>query len=176
MSKSEVMGQIVNTAGTGIIEQVFDKTAVLSFIYPLGVLCLLLPAFAGVSIGMGKAAHGISQAAAIKNEILLTILPAGFIGVTVLYAGLIFFLGKKTEVPKDFNAALPWLAGQIVTGVGLFWAAVGLGDISSVATITTAQQKRFKSSFILLLVFGEFIGLFSLIIGVLLTTGADSWK
>lgn len=160
----------------GSSEPVFTKANALMMVYPLGVMLLMIPSFAGVSIGLGKAAHGICQAAAVRNDIMLTIIPAGFIAVMILYSALIFFVGKHIEVPSDFSACLPWLAGQVVTGFGLFWAAVGLGDIAAVATVTLAQQKKFLSSFFLLLVFGEFVGLFALIIGLILTGTWEAGK
>lgn len=145
-----------------------------AMIYPLGVISLFVPVFAGVSIGLGKATHGICQASTIKNDVTLAVIPAGFIGVMVLYASLVFFVHSiKVTIPSSFAGGMPWFAGQVIAGMGLFWAAVGLGDISSIATVTAAQQKKFMSSFFLLLVFGEFVGLFSLIIGVLLSM---QWK
>lgn len=154
----------------------FSKEFVLNSIYPLGVICLLCPAFAGVSIGLAKASHGICQAAAIKNDIILTVIPSAFIGVSILYAGLMFFLTRISEAPKTFHHPLAWLAAQVITGIGIFWGSVSLGNIASIATITAAQQKRFKTSFFLLLVFGEFTGLFSLIIGVILSLEHSNWK
>ncbi|KAH9385293.1 V-type H+-transporting ATPase 16kDa proteolipid subunit [Nematocida major] len=156
-------------------QEVFDKDAVLSFIYPLGMVLLMVPAFAGVSIGMGKASHGVCQAAAVKNDVVLTIIPAAFIGVGVLYAGLLYFIGGVEGPPISFEVPLRWLAANIITGFGIFWGSLALGDISAVATVTAAQQKRFKMSFFLLMVFGEFIGLFSLIIGVILLLGNKQW-
>jgi len=152
---------------------VFDKEAVLNLVYPLGVVLMVVPSFAGVSIGLSKATHGICQAASIRNEIVLTLLPAGFIGVMVVYVILLFFIGGKNKVPEEFSECLPWLAGQIIAGFGMFWGAVGLGEIAKIATVATAQQKRFFASFLLLLVFGEFVGLFSMIIGLNLTL---TWK
>ncbi|KAI5173286.1 V-type H+-transporting ATPase 16kDa proteolipid subunit [Nematocida sp. LUAm3] len=167
-SKNEV------SPGSPNYDPIFTKTNALMMVYPIGVILLMIPSFAGVSIGLGKASHGICQAAAVRNDIMLTIIPAGFIGVMILYAALIYFMGGHAEdVPVQFSQCLPWLAGQIVAGAGMFWAAVGLGDISAVATVTLAQQKKFLSSFFLLLVFGEFVGLFALIIGLLLT---GTWK
>ncbi|KAI5190536.1 V-type H+-transporting ATPase 16kDa proteolipid subunit [Nematocida minor] len=153
-----------------VMEQETSADPILSLIYPLGIVCLLAPAFAGVSIGMAKASHGICQAAAVKNDIILTIVPSAFIGVSILYAALIFFLGRVSGPAADFHKPLTWLAGQIIAGAGLFWGSIGLGDITAVAAITAAQQKRFKMAFFLLLIFGEFSGLFSLIIGVILTS------
>lgn len=151
----------------------FKKSMVLASVYPLGVICLMVPALAGVSIGLSKASHGVCQAASIRNDLMLTVIPAGFIAVMILYAILIFFIGRKTEIPADFTQCLSWFAGQVVAGLGFFWAAYGLGEISTVVTVTTAQQKKFISSFFLLLVFGEIVGLFALILGVLLT---NTWK
>ncbi|KAI5187740.1 V-type H+-transporting ATPase 16kDa proteolipid subunit [Nematocida homosporus] len=150
-----------------------DKEFILNMVYPVGTICLMVPALAGVSIGLGKASRGVCKAASVRNDIMLAIIPVGFIGVMILYAALIFFMGKRTEVPKDFQTCMAWFAGQVVTGFGLFWAATGLGDIVETATFTAAEQKKFLSSFFLLLVFGEFVGLFALIVGVLLT---GSWK
>lgn len=147
----------------------------LSAIRPLGIVLLMGPSFAGVSIGMSKASQGICQSATVKNDIVLTIVPAAFIGVGILYAGLVFFLNPPIGTPPGFGKALLWFAGNVVTGLGIFWGAIGLGDISSVATITTAQQKRFKMSFFLLMVFGEFVLLFSLIVGLMLSL-QNSWS
>ncbi|EHY64643.1 V-type H+-transporting ATPase 16kDa proteolipid subunit [Nematocida ausubeli] len=153
-----------------------ERTPLLDCIYPLGVVLLLCPAFAGVSIGMGKASHGICQSAAVKNDIVLTVIPAAFIGVSILYAVLLFFITPPTGDANTFTMPLKWLAGYIVTGMGMFWGSVGLGDISAVATITAAQQKRFKTSFFLLLVFGEFIGLFGMIVGFMLGLSNRQWS
>lgn len=161
-------------AGGDAAEILSRSEMIRALIYPLGIISLFVPAFAGVSIGLGKASHGICQASTIRNDITLAVVPAGFIGVMVLYAGLVFFVHSYSiTMPSSFAAAMPWFAGQVITGMGLFWAAVGLGDISTVATVAAAQQKKFMSSFFLLLVFGEFVGLFSLIIGILLTM---QWK
>lgn len=151
----------------------FVKSLVLASVYPVGVILLIVPALAGVSIGLSKASHGICQAASIRNDLILTVVPAGFIGAMVVYLLLIFFNGKKTEVPADFSHCLSWFAGQVVAGMGFFWAAYGLGEISAVVTVTTAQQKKFLSSFFLLLVFGEIVGLFAFILGIMLT---NTWK
>ncbi|OAG31401.1 V-type H+-transporting ATPase 16kDa proteolipid subunit [Nematocida displodere] len=154
-------------------ESVFDKDFLLNMVYPGGVICLLVPTFAGVSIGLSKAARGITQSSAIKTDILLTVVPAGFIGVIVIYGVLMFAIGKRAEVPKEFQPCLTWFAGQVVAGSGFFWAAIGLGDISTVATVAAAQQKKFLPSFFLLLVFGEFVALFALIIGIIMM---GTWK
>lgn len=165
--------QAMGSAAVNAVSPVFDQKAVLSCVYPLGVICLLVPSFAGVSIAMAKATQGICQAAAIRNEVTLTIIPSGFIGMVILYAIILFFVGYHAkEVPACFGDCMPWFAGQVVGGLGFFWTAIGLGEISRVAIVTVAQQKKFISSFFVLLVFGEFVGIFSVVTGLFLTT---SW-
>ncbi|EIJ87606.1 V-type H+-transporting ATPase 16kDa proteolipid subunit [Nematocida parisii] len=147
----------------------------LECIYPIGVISLLCPTFAGVSLGMSKASIGICNSASIKSDIILTIIPSAFIGVGVLYSVLLFFTTAPQGTPTEFSIPMKWLAAYIVTGMGMFWGSISLGDISAVATVTAAQQKRFKPSFFLLLVFGELIGLFGLIVGFILSVSNRVW-
>lgn len=132
---------------------------------PLSLFLCAAPAFAGVAIAMAKAAPGMAQAAAIRSDLTLTLIPSVFITAMVLYAIIIVFIimNKKLKSAED---SLKLISVAAILGTGTFWGAVGLGDITNATIVTLAQQKKFVTSFFLLLVFTEFIGLFAFVIAL----------
>lgn len=125
------------------------------------------PAFAGVSIGMSKAAVGICQASTIRNDLMLTLIPCAFITAMIIYAVIIHFVIMK-RVPVDVEGAFKFVAATAILGVGTFCGSVGLGNITRVSIVPLAQQKKFMTSFFLLHVFTEFVGLFAFVIVIIL--------
>jgi F0F1-type ATP synthase membrane subunit c/vacuolar-type H+-ATPase subunit K len=130
---------------------------------PLALFLTVAPSFAGVSIAMSKATPGICQASTVRSNLVFTLIPCAFITAMTLYGVIIYFVLSGIPLPSiEQGIAAVGLAA--ILGTGTFWGAVGLGDITKSAIVALAQQKKFLTSFFLLLVFTEFAGLFSFVV------------
>ena len=83
---------------------------------------------------------------------------------------LYFYMDSKT--PKTLIGAITCLGGCALQGFACASCGYIMGGIAKDAAVARAKQKKFTSSYFLLLIFGELIGLLSLVIGMLILSSA----
>jgi V-type H+-transporting ATPase 16kDa proteolipid subunit len=127
-------------------------------------LSLAFP-FAGVGLGIIKTNEGICKAADYSTDLTLTIVPCVFTTAPAIYCIIFFFMKARTEV-ASLDEAMRFLAGILITAVSGAITGYSVGSVSHTLVVTRAQQKKFNVTFFLILIFGEIIGIFGFIAGL----------
>jgi V-type H+-transporting ATPase 16kDa proteolipid subunit len=127
-------------------------------------LCLALP-FTGVGLGIIKANEGICKAADYSTDLTLTIVPCVFTTAPAIYCVIFFFMRAKVQT-ATLEEAMRLLAGILITSISGAITGYSVGSVSYTLVVTRAQQKKFSVTFFLILIFGEIIGIFGFIAGL----------
>ncbi|ORD93319.1 hypothetical protein HERIO_2628 [Hepatospora eriocheir] len=77
-----------------------------------------------------------------------------------------------SKSPKTLSGAIKCLGGCAIQGIACGSCGYIMGNIARNAAVARAKQKKFTSSYFLLLIFGELVGLLSLVLGMLILSTA----
>lgn len=127
----------------------------------------IVPGFIGVALGLRSATVGICQAAEIRTELSLAIIPMAFTSASLINCMLSFFMMFKKNI-TSYKEGFTLLTAGAFSGSGGFLCSFAIGGIARFTCVTRAQQKKFSSQFFLTMIFAELLGIFSIILSVLL--------
>ena len=130
--------------------------------------CLtMLPTLIGVGKGLHLATEGICKSVEYDLDLTFSIMPMAFTSAPAIYSLLLYFY-MASKSPKTLIGAIQCLGGCALQGFACASCGYIMGSISKDAAVARAKQKKFTSSYFLLLIFGELIGLLSLVLGMLI--------
>lgn len=149
-----------------------NEETVVAIINAMAIMFTVLPPLIGVGVGVGLATEGICKSTDYGLDLTFSIMPMAFTSAPAIYSLLLFFY-MITKTPVTLLGAIKSLCGTAIQGLACGFCGVVMGGIAKDAAVARAKQKKFTSSYFLLLIFGELIGLLALVLGMLILTGAE---
>lgn len=148
----------------------------------MGVAAALVFANLGAAYGTAKAGVGIASMGIMHpTEVMKNIVPVIMAGILGIY-GLIVaaILVGKIQVPMPTGAkyssfaGFSHLAAGLACGLSSLAAGLAIGVVGDAGVRAVGQQSQLYVSMILILIFGEALGLYGLIVALILSQkGAD---
>ena len=136
----------------------------------LGIAASISLACLGSAYGTAKAGVGVMSAgvmrpnAAMKNS--LPVIMAGVLGIYGLIVSIAISSGIKEPVPAFQTSA--HLAAGLSTGLSCLAAGIAIGVGGNAAVRAVARQPRLFVAMLLILVFGEALALYGMIVSLIL--------
>ena len=125
----------------------------------------------GAAYGTAKSGVGISSMGVIRPELVMrSILPIIMAGVLAIY-GLIISVVISSHVSRKnlaYGTSFADLAAGLSVGLSSLAAGMAIGIVGDAGVRATAQQPKLYVGMILMLIFGEVLGLYGLIVGLIL--------
>ncbi len=149
----------------------FGEKEVISILNASSMCLSMLPTLIGVGLGLSLATEGICKSIEYDLDLTFSIMPMAFTSAPAIYSLLLYFF-MESKSPKTLTGAIQCLGGCALQGFACESCGYIMGNIAKDAAVARAKQKKFTSSYFLLLIFGELIGLLALVIGMLILSGA----
>jgi len=138
----------------------------------MGAASAIIFSSLGAAYGTAKSGVGISAMAIMKPDLIMkSIIPVVMAGILAIYGLVVaaLIIGKIGSAPGYtlFDAFCHFAAGLSVGICGIA-AGFAIGIVGDAGVRATAQQPRLFVGMILILIFGEVLGLYGFIVGVML--------
>jgi len=143
----------------------------------MGITSAVVFANLGAAYGTAKSGVGISSMGVMRPDMIMrSIIPVVMAGVLGIY-GLITAVimnGKIMEKPQAYSAFLGYahLGAGLTVGMSSLAAGLAIGIVGDAGVRANAQQPRLFVGMILILIFAEALGLYGLIVGLVVASGA----
>ena len=148
-----------------------DCTATAVFFAFLGVACALAFTAIGSGYGTAKSAIGVFAVCSLRPDFiyrgLMPIIMAGIVGIYGLVSAVIVSPGMK--YPYSIYAGYANLGGGLCVGFCGLASGVCIGVAGDVAIRAMSEQPRLIMGAMLILIFGEVLGLYGFIVSILLS-------
>lgn len=149
-----------------------------SFFGFMGVTSAIVFANLGAAYGTAKSGVGIMSMGVLRPELMMkSIIPVVMAGVLGIY-GLItsVIINEKLNTPKSYSAyqGFAHLGAGLTVGMSSLAAGLAIGIVGDAGVRANAQQTRLFVGMILILIFAEALGLYGLIIGLVVASGASN--
>jgi len=140
----------------------------------MGAASAIVFASFGAAYGTAKSGTGIAAMAVMKPELIMkSIIPVVMAGILAIYGLVVAALISQglNEAPDYdlFDGFCDFAAGLSVGFCGLA-AGFAIGVVGDAGVRGTAQQPKLFVGMVLILIFGEVLGLYGLIIALILNT------
>lgn len=152
--------------------EISNEETLVTAINSITILLTVLPPLVGVGMGVGLATEGICKTVDLDLDLTFSIMPMAFTSAPAIYSLLLFFY-MITKSPVTLLGAVKCFGGAAIQGLACGFCGYTMGGIAKDAAVARAKQKKFTSSYFLLLIFGELIGLLALVLGMLILSGAE---
>lgn len=155
---------------------VCDPTS--SFFGYMGVMSAVVFANLGAAYGTAKSGVGICSMGVMRPDLIMrSIIPVVMAGVLGIY-GLItaVIINEKLNDPKSYSAyqGFAHLGAGLTVGMSSLAAGMAIGIVGDAGVRANAQQTRLYVGMILILIFAEALGLYGLIVGLVVASGAGA--
>jgi V-type H+-transporting ATPase proteolipid subunit len=144
-----------------------------SFFAFLGVACALTFTSIGSGYGTAKSAIGVFAVCAMHPEFiyrgLMPIIMAGIVGIYGLVTAVIIVPQVRTD-GYHLLSGYANLAGGLSVGLTGLAAGMCIGVAGDAAARAMAEQPRLMMGAMLILIFGEVLGLYGFIISIILSS------
>jgi V-type H+-transporting ATPase proteolipid subunit len=149
-----------------------------SFFGFMGVASAIIFANLGAAYGTAKSGVGIMSMGVLRPELMMkSIIPVVMAGVLGIY-GLItsVIINEKLNEPAKYSAyqGFAHLGAGLTVGMSSLAAGLAIGIVGDAGVRANAQQTRLFVGMILILIFAEALGLYGLIIGLVVASGAGN--
>ncbi|KAG8188845.1 hypothetical protein JTE90_004655 [Oedothorax gibbosus] len=127
----------------------------------------------GAGYGTGKSGIGICAMGVRKPELIMkAIIPVVMAGIIAIYGLVVAVLIVNNIKEKDYKPFEGFMHFGAGLSVGLSGLSAGfaIGVVGNAGVRGTAQQSKLFVGMILILIFGEVLGLYGLIVSLLLVT------
>ncbi|EEA07612.1 putative vacuolar ATP synthase, C subunit [Cryptosporidium serpentis] len=140
----------------------------------MGIAGCVVFANLGAAYGTARAGVGISSMGVMRPELIMkSIIPAVMAGILGIYgligALVIFFVMGEPNFYSSYLAYAQMSAGLII-GLSCLAAGLAIGIVGDAGVRAAAQQPRLLTGMILILIFGEALAIYGLIVGLILGT------
>jgi V-type H+-transporting ATPase proteolipid subunit len=150
-----------------------DCTVSASFYSFLGIACALAFTAIGSGYGTAKSSIGVFAVCAVHPEFiyrgLMPIIMAGIVGIYGLVTAVIIAPGVKDIGYSSFTGYSN-LAGGLAVGLTGLASGMCIGVAGDGAARAMAEQPRLIMGAMLILIFGEVLGLYGFIISIILSS------
>jgi len=149
-----------------------------SFFGFMGVTSAIVFANLGAAYGTAKSGVGIMSMGVLRPELMMkSIIPVVMAGVLGIY-GLItsVIINEKLNEPAKYSQyqGFAHLGAGLTVGMSSLAAGLAIGIVGDAGVRANAQQTRLFVGMILILIFAEALGLYGLIIGLVVASGAGN--
>jgi len=145
-----------------------------SFFGFMGVTCACVFANLGSAYGTAKTGVGISSMGVMRPDLVIrSITPVVMAGVLGIYGIIVsIFITAGMRPPDEYSAFSGYahLGAGITVGMSALAAGLAIGIVGDAGVRANAQQPRMFVGMMLILIFGEALGLYGLIIGLVVVT------
>lgn len=158
-----------------MVKEMCDSS--MAFFGFMGLTSAIVFANLGAAYGTAKSGVGIVSMSVMRPDLTMkSIIPVVMAGVLGIY-GLITAViinGKITEKPETYSSftAFAHLAAGLTVGMSSLAAGLAIGIVGDAGVRANAQQPRLFVGMILILIFGEALGLYGLIVGLVVASTA----
>ncbi|CUV03993.1 vacuolar ATP synthetase subunit [Cryptosporidium parvum Iowa II] len=140
----------------------------------LGIAGCLIFANLGAAYGIAKSGVGISSMAVMRPDLIMrSIIPAvmaGILGIYGLIGSLVIFFQMGEPNLYSAYTAYAQMSAGLVIGLSSLAAGLAIGIVGDAGVRAAAQQPRLLTGMILILVFGEALAIYGVIIGIIMGT------
>lgn len=141
-----------------------------------GIASAMIFGCAGAAYGTAKSGIGIAGVGTFRSDLIMkSLIPVVMAGIIAVYALVIAVLLAGDINPGAhyslFNGFLHLAAGMSVGLTGLA-AGYAIGVVGDMGVRSYMQQSRVFVGMVLILIFGEVLGLYGLIVALILNTRA----
>lgn len=144
-----------------------------------GIACAMIFGCAGAAYGTAKSGIGIAGVGTFRPDLIMkSLIPVVMAGIIAVYSLVISVLiaGDLSPPPDQnyslFNGFMHLAAGLSVGLTGLA-AGYTIGVVGDVGVRSYMLQSRVFVGMVLILIFGEVLGLYGLIVALILNTNTD---
>ena len=127
----------------------------------------------GAAYGTAKAGIGISTMGVLKPDAivksLVPIIMAGILGIYGLIIAVILIQKITTDNTYNMATGYKHLASGICCGFSSLAAGMTIGVVGDAGVRANAQESKMFVGLILILIFGEALGLYGLIVAIILS-------
>ncbi|RDW72498.1 V-type proton ATPase proteolipid subunit [Aspergillus mulundensis] len=146
-----------------------------------GIAAAMIFGSAGAAYGTAKAGIGIAGVGTFRPDLIMkSLIPVVMSGIIAVYGLVIAVLIQGDVPPPSEGKSLSLYAGcmHLASGlsVGLAGIAAGytIGIVGDAGVRAYMQQSRVYVGMILILIFGEVLGLYGLIVGLILNSKSSN--
>ena len=149
-----------------------DCNITASFFSFLGIACALAFTAIGSGYGTAKSAIGVFAVCAMHPEFiykgLMPVIMAGIVGIYGLVSAVII---SSDPTPTDYSLFSGYanLAGGLSVGLTGLASGMCIGVAGDAAARAMAEQPRLIMGAMLILIFGEVLGLYGFIVSIILS-------
>lgn len=150
------------------------------FFGSMGAASAMIFTVFGGAYGVAKSGVGISSMGVMHPDFVMkAIIPVIFAGIIPIYGLIISIVVmgnmKLGEVPPTYTLGASFLdlGAGLAVGLSGLGAGMSIGIVGDAGVRGSAQQPRLYVGMILVLIFGEALGLYGMIIGIILGTKGD---
>eukprot|EP01066_Platyproteum_vivax_P009202 Platyproteum_vivax@DN4031_c0_g1_i2.p1 len=162
---------------TAMMAQTCTPTA--AFFGFMGITASIVFANLGAAYGSAKSGVGVSSMGVMRPDLamrsIVPVIMSGVLGIYGLIASVILngkIAGKRNAYSEYDGYA--HLASGLVVGLSCLAAGLSLGIAGDAGVRANAQQPRLYVTMILILIFGEALALYGLIVGLVVSAGGAS--
>jgi len=136
----------------------------------MGVTAALVFANLGAAYGTAKSGVGIASMGVTNSDVMKYIIPVVMAGVLGIY-GLIIAVILVQNVKGDYSAynGYAHLASGLSCGLSGLAAGMAIGIVGDAGVRASGQNSNLFVPMVLILIFGEALGLYGLIVGIILS-------
>ena len=142
----------------------------------LGIACGVVLACAGSAIGTAKCGIGLCSAAALNKTVivrgLIAPIMAGIIGIYGLVFSIVI-LDSITAEGYNVLTAYSHLGGGISVGITGLAAGITIGIAGQYGIVAFAKQPELFVGLTLVLIFGEVLGIYGMVISLVMNKRLD---
>jgi len=140
----------------------------------MGITCACVFANLGSAYGTAKAGVGISSMGVMRPDLVMrSVTPVVMAGVLGIYGIIVsIFISNAMSPPDTYSAFAGYahLGAGITVGMSALAAGLAIGIVGDAGVRANAQQPRLFVGMILILIFGEALALYGVIIGIIVVS------
>lgn len=138
----------------------------------IGVASALVFANLGAAYGSAKAGVGICSMGVLKPELIMkSVVPVVMAGILGIYGMIVaVIIVQRIGDPYTEQSGYAHLASGLCCGFSSLAAGLSIGIVGDAGVRANAQQDKIFVGMILILIFGEALALYGLIVSLILTS------
>merc|ERR1711937_59772 len=157
----------------GMAEQCVTEYCPQYFFGYIGVASALVFANLGAAYGSAKAGVGICSMGILKPDLIMkSVVPVVMAGILGIYGMIVavIIVQRITDEKYSDRTAYAHLASGLCCGFSSLAAGLAIGIVGDAGVRANAQQDKIFVGMILILIFGEALALYGLIVSLILTS------
>ncbi|KAK2960333.1 putative V-type proton ATPase 16 kDa proteolipid subunit [Blattamonas nauphoetae] len=144
----------------------------------MGAACSIIFANFGSCYGTAKAGVGVMVMGVLHPQLIvkstIPTIMAGILGIYGLIASIIIAMGIGNEYPLYVSFA--HLSGGLCVGFSSLAAGICIGIVGDAGVRANARQPKLYVGMLLVLIFGEALALYGLIVGLIISMKGQNMK